>query len=272
MYQGASADNECPLVVDTTTPSCGDSRFGCWTCTLVDQDKSMAAMIQNDEEKEWMLPLLELRDALDAPDDRGLRDFRRMNGSVQLFHDQPIPGPYTQPAREHWLQQLLAAQTWIRRNGPGHVCNLELITLPELEEIRRIWVVDKHEFEDALPGIYERTTGERYPGRPMDEHLPLGQDTIDSLREVTGGDRLHFELVRELLDIEQRHRAQVRRAGLFTDLERALKRGFYDDEADATARALTRKHAKSSQPNGDRPLEKLDVAEGYAGAVDPGES
>jgi DNA sulfur modification protein DndC len=33
MYQGATADGECPLVVDTTTPSCGDSRFGCYVCT-----------------------------------------------------------------------------------------------------------------------------------------------------------------------------------------------------------------------------------------------
>ncbi len=119
MYQGASADGECPLVVDTTTPSCGDSRFGCWTCTLVDKDKSMSAMIQNDEEKEWMLPLLELRNALDVADDRHLRDFRRMNGSVQLFHDRPIHGPYTQSAREDWLRRLLEAQTWIREQRPG---------------------------------------------------------------------------------------------------------------------------------------------------------
>src|SRR5204862_3382226 len=60
MYAGASADGECPLVVDSSTPSCGDSRFGCWVCTLVDKDKSMTAMIQNDAEKEWMLPLLAL--------------------------------------------------------------------------------------------------------------------------------------------------------------------------------------------------------------------
>ena len=32
MYQGASEGGECPLVVDTTTPSCGASRFGCWVC------------------------------------------------------------------------------------------------------------------------------------------------------------------------------------------------------------------------------------------------
>ena len=55
----------------------------------------MEAMIKNDEEKVWMTPLLELRNELDNADDRDLRDFRRMNGHVQLFHDRTIPGPYT---------------------------------------------------------------------------------------------------------------------------------------------------------------------------------
>jgi DNA sulfur modification protein DndC len=237
MYQGASPDGECPLVVDASTPSCGDSRFGCWVCTLVSQDKSMAAMISNDAEKEWMLPLLELRNELDVTDDRHLRDFRRMSGAVQLFHDRPIPGPYTQAAREQWLRMLLEAQTWIRANGPDYVQDLELITTAELEEIRRIWVVDKHEFEDRLPAIYAEATGQAYPGPPLDEHLPLGADILQVLRELTGDDRLHFELVRDLLDIEQRHRAQARRSGLFDELDRALRRGFYDDEADATDRA-----------------------------------
>ena len=35
MYRGATEDKECPLVMDKTTPSCGDSRFGCWVCTMV---------------------------------------------------------------------------------------------------------------------------------------------------------------------------------------------------------------------------------------------
>jgi DNA sulfur modification protein DndC len=265
MYQGASPDGECPLVVDSTTPSCGDSRFGCWTCTLVDKDKSMSAMIQNDDEKEWMLPLLELRNDLDIADDRHLRDFRRMNGSVQLFHDKPIPGPYTQESRERWLRRLLEAQAWIQENGPQSVQALELVTLAELEEIRRIWVVDKHEFEDSLPAIYVDALGKPYPGRPLDEHLPLGADLVEVLREVSDGDQIHFELVRELLDIEQRHRSRARRAGLFDSLEKALKRGFYDDESDATSRALTRKAALTRQPgepDSDDP-DPLDVADGF---------
>ncbi|CAM2952680.1 sulfurtransferase DndC [Mycobacterium intermedium] len=271
MYQGASPDGECPLVVDSTTPSCGDSRFGCWTCTLVDKDKSMSAMIQNDDEKEWMLPLLELRNALDVADDRHLRDFRRMNGSVQLFHDKPIPGPYTQQSREQWLRQLLEAQTWIRAHGPDYVRSLELITLAELEEIRRHWVVEKHEFEDNLPRIYEAATGERYPGRPLDEHLPLGADVVEVLSEVVGDDRLHFELVRELLDVEQRHRSRARRAGLFDSLEKALRRGFYENEDDATERALNRKAAleRVDKPTPDEP-DPLDVADGFVRTAQAG--
>ncbi|MDA8310868.1 MAG: DNA phosphorothioation system sulfurtransferase DndC [Actinomycetota bacterium] len=263
MYQGASPDGECPLVVDASTPSCGDSRFGCWVCTLVEKDKSMAAMIQNDEEKEWMLPLLDLRNELDVANDRHLRDFRRMNGSVQLFHDRPIPGPYTQEARERWLRRLLEAQAWIRKNGPAHVTALELVTLAELEEIRRIWVVDKHEFEDRLPVIYEDALGAAYPGRPLDEHLPLGPDTVEVLKDITSGDRLHFELVRELLDIEQRHRAQARRAGMFDSLERALRRGFYDDEDDALDRAQRRAAALARQPEDPSNPDPVEVAAGY---------
>ncbi|MEU8076024.1 DNA phosphorothioation system sulfurtransferase DndC [Catellatospora citrea] len=237
MYQGASADNECPLVVDTSTPSCGDSRFGCWTCTLVDQDKSMTAMVINDAEKAWMEPLLALRNDLDLADDRELRDFRRMNGSVQLFHDAPIPGPYTQSSRQRWLRRLLEAQEEVRRSGPPEVSAIELITLAELEEIRRIWVVEKHEFEDSLPRIYAEATGQAYPGKALDEALPLGAVEVELLAEICGDDRLHFETVRELLDVERRHRNQLRRAGLFPALEKALTKGFYRDQDDAVAYA-----------------------------------
>lgn len=130
MYQGASEGGECPLVVDTTTPSCGTSRFGCWVCTVVDKDRSMEAMIKNDEEKVWMTPLLELRNELDKPDDRDRRDFRRMSGRVQLMGDGSVvvPGPYTKQWREHWLRRVLEAQHTARLEGPPEFRSLQLIT------------------------------------------------------------------------------------------------------------------------------------------------
>jgi len=261
MYQGASADGECPLVVDTTTPSCGDSRFGCWVCTLVEKDKSMHAMIQNDEEKEWMLPLLELRNQLDPPKtpdaDRPLRDFRRMNGAVQLFHDRPIPGPYKQEAREEWLRKVLEAQNHIRENGPEEVRDIELITLGELEEIRRIWVVEKHEIEDNLPAVYEDATGRTYPGGRLDDNLVMGAPEMELLRELCGKDDLHFQLVRELLSIEKRHKSMLRRAGLFDALEASFYRNFYEDEDDAIDRARQRRDALGKAQ--DRAADELSV-------------
>ena len=173
LYRGATEDNECPIVVDTSTPSCGNSRFGCWVCTLVDQDKSMKAMIQNDVDKSWMLPLLELRNELDFRGDaqrqRDIerREYRRLRGAPTLNRtgDALVPGPYTQEARIGWLTRLLEAQTAIRRNpaAPDHVRNIELISRKELEDIRRMWVDDKHEIEDVLPALFEKITGERLP-------------------------------------------------------------------------------------------------------------
>lgn len=247
MYQGASSDGECPLVVDTGTPSCGDSRFGCWVCTMVEQDRSMAAMIQNDDEKQWMLPLLELRNRLDPPKtpdgDRALRDFRRMNGTVQLYRDRPIPGPYKQQARESWLRQVLRAQCHIRAHGPEPVRHIDLITFDELEAIRRIWVVEKHEIEDSLPRIYEEATGEPYPGPRLDDNAVFGADEVRLLRELCGDDHLHFELVRELLSTEKRHKNMLRRAGIFDAIERAFTRNFFANEEDAIDRARVHRDA-----------------------------
>lgn len=270
MYQGASADGECPLVVDTSTPSCGDSRFGCWVCTLVEKDKSMHAMIQNDEEKEWMLPLLELRNELDPPStpeaDRPLRDFRRMNGAVQLFNDRPIPGPYKQEVRANWLRKVLRAQRHIQENGPSEVHDLELITLPELEEIRRIWVVEKHELEDTLPALYEAVMDERYPGGRIDDNLVMGAAEMGILRELCGPDDLHFQLARELLSIEKKYKSMLRRAGLFDAMERAFHRSFYDNEVDAIEHARQRRDALGSARG--KAMDENGSSRGVQGALD----
>jgi DNA sulfur modification protein DndC len=243
MYQGASADGECPLVVDTTTPSCGSSRFGCWVCTLVDKDKSMAAMIQNDEEKFWMRPLLDFRDKFAVSDSRSLRDFRRMHGGVQIFNGKPVPGPYKKTIREEWLSELLKAQRWIREDGPAEVREIELITFAELREIRRIWVTEKHEIEDRLPRIYEEATGEAFPDGKMCDSLPFGERELSVLNELCDGDELQFELARNLIAIENDFRVKAKRAGLFSALEKEISRCFYENPEDAANRALAQTQA-----------------------------
>ncbi len=60
LYSGADG-GECPFTVtnDKETPSCGNSRFGCWICTVVNEDKSLTGFVRNGEQ--WLQPLLDFR-------------------------------------------------------------------------------------------------------------------------------------------------------------------------------------------------------------------
>lgn len=245
LYASATEDNECPVVVDTSTPSCGNSRFGCWVCTLVTEDKSMTAMVQNDAEKEWMMPMLSLRNDLDyRTEEKRLlekerRDFRRMSGKLSYYKDKDgvtsyIPGPYAQDARIHWLKRLLEVQKAVRdhRSTPEDVKNIELISLEELEEIRRIWLEDKRETEDWLPEIYEEIMEDTYQGKQSFNSSPFSKEALELLKDCAEND-LQYQMLRNLLDIENQYRAKGSRRGVNTELkEQARKDAFSNaDEA-----------------------------------------
>ncbi|MBD2094470.1 DNA phosphorothioation system sulfurtransferase DndC [Trichocoleus sp. FACHB-591] len=266
IYRGATTDNECPMVVDTSTPSCGSSRFGCWVCTLVDRDKSMEAMILNDESKDWMQALLDFRDELDFRSDekreqeRENRDFRRITGNVQLFERKidgskekevtNIPGPYLKHWREHLLRHLLEAQTTVQEKAPQEMKNIELISISELSEIRRIWVEEKHEFDDALPSIYKKVTGKEF----LDPNIQiktnqLGKEEWDILQELCD-DPLHLELMAKLLSTERNFQSMSRRAGLYEALEDCLESccSLIDNPI---AEAIEDRNIKKSAESGD---------------------
>ncbi|MFB8787605.1 MAG: DNA phosphorothioation system sulfurtransferase DndC [Potamolinea sp.] len=258
MYRESTADNECPLVVDTSTPSCGSSRFGCWVCTLVTQDKSMTAMIQNDEEKEWLQPLLDFRTELDTEDDRDKRDFRRRKGNVQLYERnldgqvsvEPIPGPYTKKWREYWLRRLLTVQSQIRQNCPEDMRDITLITPEELSEIRRIWLEENHEFDDSLPRIYHEVTGLHFRDtRPGADNSLLGSDEWQVLEEICNSDAMHLELMAKLLDTERQYRTMSRRIGIYDALEKCFETSSRSQE-EAIANAHLKRDLKTAASEG----------------------
>lgn len=254
LYQGATADNECPLVIDTSTPSCGDSRLGCWVCTMVSRDKSMEAMIQNDEEKEWMQPLLDIRNELDIENDRDKRDFRRIYGKVELFGKdkvEPIPGPYTKYWREHWLRRVLEAQTQVRQTAPPEMRDITLITNEELSEIRRIWLEEKHEFDDSLPRIYKEVTGEDFHDIRLGAgNSLLGSDEWTVLEEICDEDAMHLELMSRLLDTERQYYTKSRRVGIYEDLEKCFTTSSRSKE-EAIENAHLKRDLKNAAGEGD---------------------
>ncbi len=261
MYQGATDGGECPLVVDTSTQSCGSSRFGCYVCTLVSEDKSMAAMISNDREKEWMLPLLSLRNEIDVNDpvrhkrldklrrDKSNRDFRRMNGSLSVHISKHgadlIPGPYKQFFREHLLSKVLEAQKVVQEIGPDEVKDLELLPIDELEAIRDIWINEKHEAEDRLPEVYEDIMGKPYPGRKRFKHTILSSENLKVLKDHCQNvykDEGHlYDQIRSLLSISAKHHSKLRRANLPAELSKSIQKGVFGDMNEAKRFALERK-------------------------------
>lgn len=245
LYRGATEDNECPMMVEKGLPSCGKSRFGCWVCTMVEKDKSMEAMISNDEEKAWMSALLEFRNKFgDEEKDRDRRTFRKMAGFLQGSYKQLHHGPYKREVREEWLRNLLEIQKDINENGPEEFKDLELITIPELRNIRRIWVNEKHEFVDSLPQIYkdvfgiefddpEWITSEAFRG----EEWNILKDVVD---ELYPDEELAFEMAYSLIDIENSSSSLNQRKGVINSLEKCIQKNFYKNEEDATEYYLSK--------------------------------
>ena len=238
LYRGATADNECPLMVEKDLPSCGKSRFGCWVCTMVAQDKSMEAMIINDDEKAWMTPLLEFRNEFgDEEHDRERRSFRRMKGNLAGSYKRLYHGPYKKEWREKWLRELLEMQKDINENGPEEYANLELITIPEMQTIRRIWVNEKHEFDDALPKIYKEVMGKSFPDPTWIGSEAFGEDEWNILKEVCNDlypdEELQFEMMYSMIDMENKATNINARHGLTKKLETEIKHTFYKNEDDA---------------------------------------
>lgn len=247
MYRGASSDNECPLVVESGTPSCGGSRMGCWVCTMVTEDKSLAAMIQNDEEKSWMLPLLDFRNYIAGYKqnntttqnelDRSRRDFRRMTGNLTWHRNRLVHGPYTKEVREDFLRRLLQLQLFIQATGPEEVRTSELITMDELRFIRKIWLDEKHEFDDSLPRIYKEIIGKEFEDNSIIANKYYGKEEWDLLAEVCSDlypdHKLMLEMQSSLLDMEAKNSAISSTKNVVKNLESLIKHTYYKDEDDA---------------------------------------
>lgn len=172
---------ECPVVMDLSTPSCGGSRFGCWTCTVVKVDKSMEGFIQTGDS--WMQPLAEFRDWLKEYRERAdVRMNRKKNGAKG-------PGPFTPAARQEILEQLLQREVTV---------GMELISDDEISYIQSFWSseFDLNETAIDLAAKFGRTI-ER--GTPM----PLNEDEQSMLEDIAAERGLNPDVVSKVLGLEE---------------------------------------------------------------------
>ena len=211
IYMDASADDyECPTVVtDKSHGSCGQSRFGCWICTVVKEDKSMRSLIKNG--RDWMQPLYDFRLQLDQ--ERNIIANRlpfRRDGRPAI-NDM---GPYVFSYRASMLKRLLQVQKTLQEHDP----KIKLISDQELIAIQVNWYRDfnfGYSVSDIYNSIYKTSL-------VMDENSKNKLEA-DLMREVCKDNPEEGELIEQLLLLQKSKSLMKRRHGLPNDIETRLK-------------------------------------------------
>lgn len=135
LYRDAEG-GECPVVLSKEeAPGCGtsNSRFGCWTCTVVEKDKSLQGFV--DSGNHHFSALIDFRSWLKGiRNDPRYRSVERRNGEIRFNprgeQIQHVPGPFTIQARKMILDELLATQAEF---------GAQLISADEIQRIHAIW-------------------------------------------------------------------------------------------------------------------------------------
>jgi DNA sulfur modification protein DndC len=215
---GNASGGDCPLVTDISTPSCGNSRFGCWVCTVVNKDKSMEGLIDNGEE--WMEPLLEIRDFLAHTIDREDPHYDPYKYRMRKRRNNaPGVGPYQPKWRKYILEQVLKAQKIVQKAQP----NLSLISNQDLVGIQVTWYRD-HIFEYDVSEIYNSVFGKEFSFRDqIDKTIKREKELLLESCENSED----FDLINELLTLQRSKIILMNNWGLQKDLEKKLEEYLY---------------------------------------------
>ena len=234
-----SSQGECPMVIDETTPSCGNSRFGCWTCTVVTKDRAMESLIQNGEE--WMKPLLNLRDKLAETtllENKGQvrnhirRDGRmafktlKIDGQKELTDDYTY-GPYLLSFRKQFLKELLETQKQLALIDK----DFELITVPELHAVRHEWLNDPNEpdWDDSLPRIFNEVFGYDLDWT-IDDTNQFSREESEIINRLASDEGVSPMMIKKLIDLESSMSGLARRAGIFQKLGKLIQQDWESAE------------------------------------------
>lgn len=209
LYRNASG-GDCPLIIDKTTPSCGQSRFGCWVCTVVNKDKSMDFLIDNGDD--WMEPLQDIRNFLIESRDKPetFREKRRRNGQI----NERYWGPYKFETRVKILKMLLKAQKQIQETE-----NIELITHQEMVLIQYHWFRDSF-FKTKVSDIYKQVYKTQLT---MSKNEEKHKEEFDLLKKSCANETGDLELIQNLLALQKTKTLMVRKRGLRDEIETAIE-------------------------------------------------
>jgi DNA sulfur modification protein DndC len=233
MYREASG--ECPFVMDDSTHPCGNSRFGCWVCTLVQTDESLISLIESSYD--WLKPLMDFKkilvETLDPEKKSEYRQLKLRRGYV-LPKKNPearesdffIRGPYKFEFRKILLKELLLTQKKISEIGPDS--DIQLISKEELGRIRQIWRTEEGDWEDSVPLIYKKVFDDEY--WTSDDNNPFNRYDKEKLEKLARDYNIPEKLIIKLIDLELQTQGMAIRHSIYKKMDKIFNEEWRSEE------------------------------------------
>lgn len=192
LYQGENLGEELSVIGEIDKdkiPVTGHSRFGCWICTMVKEDKSLKAFIDRGET--WLEPLRDFRNwLLELRSTPSARENKRRNGQMYKKADGEYGlGPFTMESRVEILRRLLQLEV---------TYNFDLISLEELKFIDKTWDDEGDLSRRTLVDLYYEIKGKHLP---WDNYkVPVfSEEVIDEIKKQCQENNIEFELISKLI-------------------------------------------------------------------------
>ncbi len=224
LYQGEEMSEEQSVLGEVDKDKIavtGNSRFGCWICTMVKEDKSLLNFIEKGSEE--LIPYRDFRYWLmkqrNNPD---MRDRKRRNGAVYEGKDGELGfGPFTLAGRKKILEEVLKLE---------EVVGEEIITKEELKAIDKMWASEGDLYRRTLVDTYYSIKGERLP---WDQYrVPMFSEEamaiIDETCEEFGIER---ELVNKLVVAVEENKHFSKGNKVEKAFERVINEGWLHHES-----------------------------------------
>lgn len=219
LYQGESLGEEDSAIGQVNKDNMkvtGNSRFGCWICTMVKEDKSLKNFIDHGASE--LIPLRDFRNWLvELRSNPEARDYRRRNGSVYIMANGEFGrGPFTMDARKEILRRLLQLE---------HETGFELISIEELKTIDKMWEDEGDLSRRALVDIYFEEKHERLPWDSF-KKAKYDPETLSIITELCAKHDIPFDLMSKLMISVDNNKFFTRSAVSAKNVEKILNEGW----------------------------------------------
>lgn len=224
LYQGENLGEEASVIGEIDKdkiPVTGHSRFGCWICTMVKEDKSLKAFIDRGET--WLEPLRNYRDWMIAlRTTPGAREYKRRNGAVYRKTDGSLgEGPFTMETRQEMLRRLLQLEV---------ETGLSLITLEELKQIDVLWDQEGDLTRRRLVEIYHEVTGKTLPWDQYKAPI-FSEDVLEEIKKLCAEHQIEFELISKLIVEIEANKSYTNNAIITKAFDRIINQGWLHFES-----------------------------------------